>query len=76
MPNEQRGEYIIFLLMPIMATSLVFAGRYAMVNGVEVEVLELGRKKSKSKKCFQFKEVFLSASTRVHRDRVASCRTE
>jgi hypothetical protein len=58
MPNEQRGEYIIFLLMPIMATSLVFAGRYAMVNGVEVEVLELGRKKSKFKKMFSVQRGF------------------
>jgi hypothetical protein len=31
----------MFLLMPIIATSLIFAGRYAIANGVEVEVLDV-----------------------------------
>jgi hypothetical protein len=41
MSSEQRAEYILFLLMPIMATSLIFVGRYAIANGVEVEVLDV-----------------------------------
>jgi hypothetical protein len=41
MSSEQRAENIIFLLMPIMATFLIFVGRYAIANGVEVEVLDV-----------------------------------
>ena len=41
MSNEQRVENILFIAAPLIATALVFGGRYAMARGVEVEVLDV-----------------------------------
>ena len=41
MSNEQRVENIFLIAAPLIATALVFGGRYAMTKGVEVEVLDV-----------------------------------
>jgi hypothetical protein len=41
MSNEQRLDYIMFIAATLIATALVFVGRYWMATGVEVEVLDV-----------------------------------
>jgi hypothetical protein len=41
MSDEERVENIFFIAGPLIATALVFGGRYAMARGVEVEILDV-----------------------------------